>query len=302
MVKVSVIIPTYNRSSLLKIAIDSVLMQSYENYEIIVIDDGSNDTTAKLVNSYVSTKIRYFYQKNRGRSAARNLGIKMAHGEYVAFLDSDDMFLPPKLELQVHELDANPSIGLVYSYAKNIDEKGNCLSYHFEGNLSGWVYPALLFIKNNVITTPTVMVRAKVLAEVGEFDESMDVCEDLDLWRRIARSHQIMQIQQPLSLVRIRTEDKIDVIEFVRNRRLYYEKAISEDLSLLNDMKKLYSELYWTALGLLFSNDCDSFTVTQFIKLFVINKSTGCHNESVDYHERIIELYGEVCSGGNNKL
>jgi len=298
MVKVSVIIPTYNRSSLLKMAIDSVLIQSYENYEIIVVDDGSNDTTAKLIDSYASEKLRYFYQKNRGRSAARNLGIEMAHGEYVAFLDSDDMFLPQKLELQACELDANPSIGLVYSYAKNIDENGNYLSYHFEGNLSGWVYPALLYIKNNVITTPTVMVRAEVLAEVGGFDESMDVCEDLDLWRRIARDHQIMQIPQPLSLVRIRTAEKMDVIEFVRNRSRYYEKAISEDLSLLNEIKELYSELYWTALGLFFSNGYDSFAVTQFIKLFLINKSTGCHDETVDYHERIIELYGEVCSGG----
>lgn len=244
MPKVSVIIPTYNRSDLLKLAISSVLSQSYTDYEIIVVDDGSTDNTRKVVESFNAEAIRYVYQNNMGRSAARNAGISSAKGQYIAFLDSDDIFLPSKLELQVKCLDSNPLCGLVYSYASNVDENGNSLAYHYDGDLSGSVYPDMLYIRNNFITTPTVMVRANILSETGGFDESMHMCEDLDLWRRIARNHQVMQIRQSLAQVRIRTDEKIDVLEFMAARTRYYNKAIDEDVSLRNIKRDLYNEMY----------------------------------------------------------
>lgn len=250
MPKVSVIIPTYNRAVLLRSAINSVLSQSYEDYEIIVVDDGSTDDTEKIVNELSTDKLRYVYQENKGRSAARNYGIKLARGEYVAFLDSDDTFTPSKLEFQVQILDYNPCYGLVYSYAKIIDENGDYLNAQYEGNLSGWIYPDLLFIRNNVITTPTVMVRARILAELGGFDESMDICEDLDLWCRIAREYQVKQICQPLAIIRIRSSEQINILEFMAGRTRYYKNAISQNPHLYSIKNELYSEMYYAYLDL----------------------------------------------------
>lgn len=242
--KVSIVIPVYNRAELISKAIESVIAQTITDYELIIVDDGSTDDTKSVVNGYDTGKIRYVYQENKGKSSARNLGIGLAHGEYIAFLDSDDMFLPNKLALQVAVLDNNCDCGFVYSHAKNIDEAGNFLDHHFEGDLSGWIYPAMLFISNNCIATPTVMLRAKILEELGGFDETMHVCEDLDLWRRIARRYRVMQIHEPLSLVRIRTAEKIDVLEYMGARTRYYIKALEEDPELSNIKSELFSEMY----------------------------------------------------------
>lgn len=245
MPKVSVIIPTYNRSSLISAAIGSVLSQTYIDYELLVIDDGSTDATAEIVRGIQSDKLRYVYQENLGRSAARNHGIRLAEGEYIAFLDSDDLFTPTKLAEQVRFLDNNADYGLVYSYAMTVDENGNHLQEcYYEGNLSGYIYPQMLFLKNNVITTPTVMVRAQILAETGGFDETMDICEDLDLWCRIARRHNVMQLQQHLAIIGIRSTEVLNVIESITARKRYYKNAIDRDSMLIGIKKELYAEMY----------------------------------------------------------
>jgi cellulose synthase/poly-beta-1,6-N-acetylglucosamine synthase-like glycosyltransferase len=246
MPKVSVIIPTYNRCGIISNAIDSVLAQTFKDYELIVVDDGSEDDTRSVVMKYGSDKILYWYQENSGKSSARNNGIKKATGEYIAFLDSDDMFVPDKLRKQVDFLDNNRDYGFVYSYANNVDEDGTLLDYHFAGDLSGWIYPNMLFIKNNLIATPTVMVKSSVIASVGGFDETMHICEDLDLWRRIARNHKVMQIKEPLSIVRIRTSERIDVIGFMAARTNYYLKAFRDDPELERIAPALFAEMYGT--------------------------------------------------------
>jgi glycosyltransferase involved in cell wall biosynthesis len=266
MPKVSVIIPTYNRASLLRHAIESVLGQTYDDYELIIVDDGSTDNTAEVVARNSSDKIIYVHQQNRGRSAARNHGIRIATGEYIAFLDSDDMFLSAKLESQVKVLDDNPAIGLVYSHAKNVDENGDFLAYHYEGDFSGRIYPEMLFIKNNLITTPTVMVRASILSEVGGFDETLHICEDLDLWRRIARCHEVAQIPTALALIRIRAAERIDIVEFMKGRTRYYQKAFEEDRGILNIKKALYNEMYQVYL------DCAIHYKQYGIALFILGR------------------------------
>ncbi|ACM19814.1 glycosyltransferase [Geotalea daltonii FRC-32] len=264
MVKVSVIIPTYNRSELLKCAITSVLDQAYDNYELLIIDDGSTDDTKSIVNGFGSPKIRYIYQSNSGRSSARNYGIKLSKGEYVSFLDSDDIFLPNKLSLQVQALDENPNCGLVYAYAKNVDENGRFLDFHFDGNLSGKIYPEMLYIKNNYITTPTVMVRAKVLAQIGGFNESMHMCEDLDLWRRIARKYEVKQICQSLAHVRIRTTEKMNILEYMRGRKQYYVKAMIDDHNLKAIAPALFVEMYRVYLN------CAKYQKQYFVLLYIL--------------------------------
>lgn len=251
MPKVSVIIPTYNRASMLKEAIQSVLDQTYTDYEIIVIDDGSTDSTREVVDGLKqrSGRVTYLYQENKGRSAARNHGINLATGNYIAFLDADDKFLPQKLYTQVHALDDKPEYGMTYSYSIAINERGRILR---EGGnpakirLSGWIYPELLFIKGTIITTPTVMVRASVLREIGGFDETMHTCEDLDLWRRIARRYKVFQIEEPLSVVRYRKNEETPLREYVQARSYYYQKAIAEDPDFLKPIRsKLFFEMYF---------------------------------------------------------
>ncbi len=242
--KVTVVIPTYNRKEYLLEAINSVLCQNYVNYEIVIVDDGSDDDTKGAVDSIISDKIIYIYQENRGRSAARNRGIIEAQGEYIAFLDSDDLFLPTKLYCQVEALDKNPNIGLVYSRALVMDDGGHIKKREWKGNASGYIYPDMLFIKESFITTPTVMVRASVFHEVGFFDETMDICEDLDLWRRIARKYPVRHILKPLAKIRER-DCELDILGSVEARSVYYEKAFKEDPSLNNNLSiKLYAEMY----------------------------------------------------------
>src|SRR4030042_587586 len=122
MPKVSVIITTYNRVHFVCEAIDSVLNQTFKDFEIIVVDDGSTDNTKEALKRY-SKNIFYIYQSNKGRSQARNTGLKVAKGDYIAFLDDDDIWVPHKLEKQVAFMDSNPNIGLVHTITEVIDEE-----------------------------------------------------------------------------------------------------------------------------------------------------------------------------------
>ena len=209
MPKVSVIIPTYNSAQYIAEAIESVLAQTYKDYEIIVVDDGSIDNTREVLKPFMD-KIIYVYKENGGQASARNLGIKMSKGEYIAFLDSDDIWLPQKLELQVELLDSRPEVGLVYSdnYRFTDDEGIIGLGSQRVQGLSGMVFNSL-FLKN-FIPTLTVMVRRKCLDDVGLFDESKHIVhsEDYDLWLRIAKKYEIAYIDKPLAKYRYRYHRK----------------------------------------------------------------------------------------------
>lgn len=184
MPKVSVVIPTYNRAKYICEAIDSVLAQTYKDHEIIVIDDGSTDNTKELLNKY-ETKIKYIYQENKGISAARNAGIKVAKGEYIAFLDSDDLWLSEKLKVQVKALEENKEIGLVYSSMSRIDSSGKfwgmCPSTPAGDNCYD------LLISESHYPTPTILVRKECFEKAGLFDETMKGIEDLDWCYRIIK-------------------------------------------------------------------------------------------------------------------
>ena len=174
MSKISVIIPTYNCGLYLGEAIESVLSQTFQDHEIIVIDDGSTDDTKNIVRKYVlkyPEKIRYFYQKNMGPSAARNVGIREAEGEFIAFLDADDIFLPEKLDLQMAEILKSPSIGLVTcgNYvvnANNIIRECSCAMNCFERDKT-----LEILLTQNIIRGggSTVMIRRECFKRVGLF-------------------------------------------------------------------------------------------------------------------------------------
>lgn len=183
---VSVIIPTWNRARELGNAIDSALAQTVRPFEIVVIDDGSTDGTAEVLARY-GDAIRVVRQHNQGVAAARNAGIAVARGELLAFLDSDDVWLPRKLELQLQRFDAGPDLGLVHCGA---DFEG--IGPRIDG-MEGWVATEILRLDREVIVAhgSGVMVPRRVAEEVGGFDERMRVSEDWDFCYRVAARYRI---------------------------------------------------------------------------------------------------------------
>ena len=177
---VSVIIPTYNRADYLIEAVESVFSQTFDDYEIIIVDDGSTDNTRECLEPLIAeNKVRYFYQDDRSKSAARNMGIKLASGKYIAFLDSDDIFLPTKLEKQVLFLDQNTEVGFVHSWFSKFDDAGNHLGTRDTSKYTGWVYPEILLSWSVLMALPCMMVRPEVLEEVSGFDIAQKWGEDV---------------------------------------------------------------------------------------------------------------------------
>jgi len=197
--KVSVIIPTYNRASLVKEAIESVLSQTYDNFEIIVIDDGSTDNTRELLGPY-KNKINYIFMKNMGVSAARNEGIKKSKGDYITFLDSDDLWSANKLEEEIKYFDENPKAKVCYTdeiWFRN-GARVNPRKKHYKP--SGEIFLELLPLCR--ISASSIMIKREVIEDIGLFDDTMPVCEDYDYWLRIALKYTICFIDQPLIIKR----------------------------------------------------------------------------------------------------
>jgi hypothetical protein len=199
-VSVSVIIPAYNQGHYLGEAIRSVLAQTYPDFEIIVVDDGSTDNTADVAKSYSDSRVRYIYQENRGLSGARNTGIRHATGSFLSYLDSDDLFLPEKLALLVNKFESEPELGLVAGQACLIDEKGQSLGLIFDEEIPR--DPTLLLL-HNPLHVGSVMVRRAWQECVGFFDETLRSYEDWDMWLRLARAGCKMGwVDQPVSQYR----------------------------------------------------------------------------------------------------
>lgn len=196
---VSVIIPTYNRGWILREAIDSVLAQKNIDFELIVVDDGSTDDTSDLLSSY-RDDIRVIKQSNRGVSAARNRGIDAAVGQYIAFLDSDDLWLPKKLSTQVGFFQSQAD-ALICQTEEIWIRKGvrvNPKKHHKKP--SGMIFEPSLALC--LVSPSAVMIKRTLLDEVGTFDEDFRVCEDYDLWLRIGCKYPIYLIDSPLIIKR----------------------------------------------------------------------------------------------------
>lgn len=225
MPKVSVIIPTYNNAGYISDAIDSVLTQTYDDYEIIVIDDGSTDDTKKVLEKY-NSKIRYFYQANKGISAARNRGMAEAKGEYIALLDSDDIWFPEKIAMQVETLERNKQIGLVGSLLKVVDRYGNSL-----GTTKPKKSPGNSFENGLIDGCPapsSFVIRRECFDVIGLFDEGLEMFEDLDLYLRISKKYMIRNIDIPLGCYRIHSSNTTkDDFEVYRNQVAFAKKWLS---------------------------------------------------------------------------
>ena len=197
---VSVIVPTYNRAHMLKEAIDSVLAQTYQAFELIVVDDGSTDDTRRLLSSYGSHRINIVYQKNAGVSAARNRGIRSASGELIALLDSDDYWLPEKLAKQVDFFKSAPQAVICQTEEIWIRNGIRVNPKQRHRKISGMIFKESLLLC--LISPSSVMIRKSLLDEVGLFDENLKACEDYDLWLRITWKYPAHLIPVPLVVKR----------------------------------------------------------------------------------------------------
>ncbi len=193
---VSAIIPCYNSAKYLPEAIESVLKQTYKHIEIIIVNDGSTDDTDDIVNPYLD-RIKYIKQANAGPAAARNKGISHANGEYIAFLDADDLWCADKIQKQIEIIGTSTDIALVYSKFENFcNETGEKLSEMPDSTPSGGLFD--LILQKNIILLSSVLARQSYLLDVGCFDESLITAEDTNLWLKIAYKYPIQAIPEVL--------------------------------------------------------------------------------------------------------
>ncbi|NET60616.1 MAG: glycosyltransferase [Symploca sp. SIO2E6] len=199
---ISVIIPAYNAENTIKETINSVLKQTFTDFELLVINDGSQDSTLEVISSVSDSRIRVFSYSNAGVCAARNRGIAEATGEYLSFIDADDLWTPDKLEAQLAALQANPEAAVAYSWTDWIDESGQFLrpGSHIKSN--GNVYSELLF-RDFVASGSNPLIRKEALTQVGGFDESLTPAADWEMWLRLAAKYEFVNVPAAQILYRV---------------------------------------------------------------------------------------------------
>ena len=258
MPKVSVIIPVYNAEKFISETIESVIAQTYQDWEIIAVDDGSTDKTLEILKEHekkLSKKLRVITQKNSGVSIARNTGVAAANGEYIAFLDHDDLWMPRKLEKQVKLLDSNRTLGLVYSDSYQIDGAGNLKKdtfFHSTKPFRGNVFNELFYI--NFIPCLTAVVRKEVLDKVGPFNPKYNIAEEYDLFLKIAERWPVDFIEQPLAKYRfhagsfsknidISVYEDFQIIEYWLKKKPHLKKELKYKIKLKK--ARSYMSLIW---------------------------------------------------------
>ncbi len=215
---VSVVIPCYNSASTLRETLDSALGQTYGNVRIVAINDGSTDETGEILAAY-GDRITVLSQRNSGQTVAKNSGIAAAEGDYIAFLDSDDLWDEAKIGRQVALMEASPETGLCYTAGHVIDGSGARLSSFFGApSHRGNCFEALLL--HNDIVASSVMVRRAALDRLGVYDPELRACENWELWTRIASEYRVDCVDEPLTFYRKHGANMSSRIGHMRDYRL----------------------------------------------------------------------------------
>ena len=218
MPNVSVVIPSFNRWHYTLQAVESVLCQTYRDFEVIIVDNGSTDSVPGSLANLRGSQIRVFrLDPNQGRSTPRNVGIREARGKYIAFLDSDDVWYPQKLQEQIPLLDENPEIGLVHSFSEAVDGEGRILAKENRKRLAlyrkavrrGYTYEQMSL--RCILFTSTIVARKQVLEEIGGYDTSMPILEDWDMYLRLALISRIATVETVLAKYRRHDNHTTDV-------------------------------------------------------------------------------------------
>ncbi|NNL76184.1 MAG: glycosyltransferase [Desulfobacterales bacterium] len=271
---VSVIIPTYNRGWIIREAIDSVLDQEFKDYELIVVDDGSTDDTLEILDSY-GKDINIWRQPNKGVSAARNMGIAEAAGQLVAFLDSDDLWLPRKLSRQVDFFNTNPGTMVNQTEEMWFRNGIRVNSKKRHRKHSGMIFERSLDLC--LVSPSAVMIRKTLFETVGLFDENLPACEDYDLWLRISCCYPIYLIDVPLVIKRGGHADQLS-----KTSRL--DKYRIQALKKIIDSKQL-SEIQYRAAAHTLIDKCAIY-------------AGGCRKRGREDEARYFEALGERIAYG----
>jgi glycosyltransferase involved in cell wall biosynthesis len=227
----------------------SVLAQTYEHIELIVVDDCSTDRTAEIVSMFASVypeSVQYLkLDRNAGPSIARNAGIASAKGEFITFLDSDDVYYPDKVELQLKAFATRPDAGFCYGFyatTTDFEQAGN--RDYVAWDVEAPIYPDCLRASVVKLVTPAVMVRTDVLKQLGGFDTDMRICEDLELWSRMLQIVSAVCVPKILVCIRLRDTGKLAYFENILARDQLYQRVFDRDPKITNRKKhQFYEEL-----------------------------------------------------------
>ena len=198
---ISVIFPVYNAEKFIKESIESILNQTYKNFEFIIINDGSKDNSAEIIKSYKDQRIRYYEQKNQGLAKTLNVGLSYAKGKYIARQDNDDISFPNRFEKQISYLEQNQQIAVLGSWAKIIDENG-IFTNRFHHHSTSPLNLKFELVFDNPFVHSSIMARKDIIEKTGMYHLDNDYFEDYNLWSRISYHYQIANINEELLLYR----------------------------------------------------------------------------------------------------
>jgi len=252
--KVSICIPTYNRKDYLKQTIESVFAQTYKDYEVILVDDGSTDGTAEMVKN-TGLPIRYYWQENSGEAVARNRMIKLAEGEFITFVDSDDLLMHDAVEKMINLMEAEGGQVIVYGPYQRIDRHGNICGRYKRKQHNGYITEYLF--ENIFVYSCGSMFPKKVLETAGGFDASLPVCSDYDFWLRLSLEYRFVALAEPTfkrrrhtgNISTLSTENRI--LELKVLERFYYEKGGDKVVPKRTAMRRFSREEYRVATAAL---------------------------------------------------
>lgn len=245
--KVSICIPTFNRKGYLKQTLDSVFAQTYKDYEVVIVDDGSTDGTEEMIKS-AGNKVRYYWQENAGLSAARNKLINLALAEFITFIDSDDLLIPDAVERMMKIMEAEGGDVIVYGPYLRIDENGNVFGRCKRKLYSGFITKQLF--ENILVHSCGSMFPKRILQEAGGFDESLKVSLDYDLWLKLSLKYRFIALREPTfkrrrhrtNLSAVCAENMMTELKVLE--RFYYEREGRNVIPEKNAMQRLSKEQY----------------------------------------------------------
>ncbi|HEY9832880.1 MAG TPA: glycosyltransferase [Stenomitos sp.] len=241
---ISVIIPVYNGEKTIRETIYSVLSQTLQNFELIVVNDGSKDSTVEIVEGIQDPRLKLFSYPNAGQAMSRNRGFSHAVGEYISFLDADDLWTPDKLEAQLKALQENPQADVAYSWTNYINESGQYLRQGSYVKVSGDVFKNLLVV-NFLENGSNPLIRAKALTEVGGFDGAVTPAEDWDMWLRLAARYHFVAVPSPQILYRVSaTSSSANVSKLEAGCLPALERAFSQAPSLKYLKPTCFANIY----------------------------------------------------------
>lgn len=254
MPKVTVVIPAYNAMTYLPETLDSVLKQTFIDFEVLIVNDGSTDGIVLWALEIIDSRVKLISQENQGLPGARNTGIVHAQGEYIAFLDADDLWEPTKLEKQVHCLDSKPEVGLVYTWTLLVDQHGRSTGAVTASHTEGNVWEKLL-LGDVVGSGSSAMIRRSCFETVGLFDTELSSIEDCDMWVRIAAHYPLAVVKEVLVYYRQHfTNMSRDYNKMMQNSRLKIEKKFQNvPFELLYLRPRAYGHAFlWLAWKIMF--------------------------------------------------